>query len=128
MGGLRERLSLMPQILKEVFTHPSESSILVKQGDEVIVARKGADLHGKDLDGLVFRRADLRKANLEGADLSDASFEEADLRGANLSGVTVTGTTAFRGADLREVTADPDVLRQAKSEGARVDDSVAGTA
>lgn len=127
MGAVRQRLFLVPQILKEVFTHPVEDSTLVKRGDEVIVARKGVDLQDKVLDGLVLRNVDLRNANLQGADLSGTNFVDSNLCGADLSGAIITDTTDFRGADLRGVTADPGILAQAKLEGARRGDDIVET-
>ena len=64
-----------------------------------------AKFEGRDLSGVDFRKASLKRANfintnlnganLRGADLTDAKFEEADLANADLTG------TKFGDADIK---------------------------
>ena len=50
-----------------------------------------ADLHGKNLRGVHFEKADLRKADFSFADLRGAHFEGANLRGVDFTGAKLKG-------------------------------------
>ncbi len=60
---------------------------------------EGANLKGKDLSNVNFKKADLEEANLIGADLTNANFEDADLEEANLKGAKIKGAN-FKNAEL----------------------------
>lgn len=75
------------------------------------VLLNGADLHRSDLhnamldhaelDGADLHRADLHRADLRGADLEYADLHEADLHGADLSGALLRAADLHR-ADLHD--------------------------
>lgn len=77
-------------------------------------ARRGIqiDLRNADLRDVVWQHVDLHRAVLFGANLYNADLEGADLTSANLCGADLRRTCMHRakldGADLEEVTHDPD--------------------
>ena len=66
------------------------------------------DLHGKNLRGAHFEKADLRKADFSFADLRGAHFEGANLRGVDFSGAKL------KGANFGPVKRSGKVARQAQ--------------
>lgn len=64
---------------------------------------EGADLRGKNLSGVDFRKADLEEANLSGADLTNSDFTDADLEETNLKGAKIKGAI-FKNAELEFAT------------------------
>ena len=76
------------------------------------------DLHGKNLRGAHFEKADLRKADFSFADLRGAHFE-----GANLRGVDFTGAK-LKGANFGPVKRSAKSVRQAQPAPAPVPERV----
>ncbi len=72
-------------------------------------------LRGRNLEGAVLARADLRKADLEGAQLQAAELFNAQLQGASLQGAQLQGASLFA-ADLQGAS-----LFWAQLEGATLD-------
>ena len=72
---------------------------------------EGANLRGRDLDGMVARRADFRGADLTDASLHKADLTDAVLEGADLRGADLVGAFYELGAQRLPVT--PAYLEQA---------------
>src|SRR5579862_4790699 len=85
--------------------------------------QRGADWHGKNMEGQVLKHIDLRNANLSGVNLHNARLECVNLDGADLRNADL------RGAELTGVSFEDANLRGAQFDGSRSTGvSFAGTA
>ena len=98
--------------------------------DEIQITQ---DMHGRDLNGYEFIKADLRGVDLSETDLRGAVFNNSllngsDLRGANMKDV-LAYSTDFEEADLRDANLSNALLMEssftnAKIEGADFSDAI----
>tara|TARA_Y100001968_G_C19374825_1_gene727057 strand:- start:776 stop:1285 length:510 start_codon:yes stop_codon:yes gene_type:complete len=82
------------------------------------------DMHGRDLNGYEFIKADLRGVDLSGSDLRGAVFNNSLLEGANLSGADMKDllaySTDFDNSDLRDANLTNSLLMESSFENAKI--------
>ncbi len=82
------------------------------------------DLHGRQLQGAEYIKADLAGVDLSASDLTGAVFNTSNLSGADLRGATLRDVVAFaspfNGADLRNAVLENGLFMQSSFTDARI--------
>ena len=83
-----------------------------------------ADMHGRQLQGAEYIKADLTKVDLSASDLTGAVFNTSNLSGADLRGAVLRDVVAFasrfNGADLRNAVLENGLFMQSSFTDARI--------
>ena len=83
-----------------------------------------SDLHGRQLQGAEYIKADLAKVDLSASDLTGAVFNTSNLSGANLRDAVLRDVVAFasrfNGADLRNAVLENGLFMQSSFTDARI--------
>ncbi len=94
----------------------------IRGQNEIVISK---DMHGLDLKGYEFVKADLRgvdlgEADLRGAVFNNSQLQEADLKGADMEDV-VAFASLFEDADLRQVNFTSALLMESIFTNAQID-------
>ena len=83
------------------------------------------DMHGRDLNGYEFIKADLRGIDLSETDLRGAVFNNSLLKGANLRGANMKDvlaySTDFDDADLRDANLSSALLMESSFKNSKIE-------
>lgn len=83
------------------------------------------DMHGRQLQGAEYIKADLVGVDLSDSDLTGAVFNTSNLSGANLRGAILQDVVAFasqfNGADLRNAVLENGLFMQSRFTDAQID-------
>jgi len=115
-------------LLLVTFTFLPTQSVLAKRPPETRNQEEiqiTPDMHGRDLNGYEFIKADLRGVDLSGSDLRGAVFNNSLLEGTNLRGADMKDvlaySTDFDEADLRDANLTNALLMESSFTNANIE-------